>query len=514
MEKGRWSGGALTSEAGNDETKAQRPEKTENEDTQGAQDGAVGAPLGVQGFVNGALQAGEDEMEQNADTVMKGGQSQGLEASEGGEALQTLAQESLPMGQAQPAGNAGMEVTGVQEAGLQAATEQDGVAIRNTAPEVLGGAGAQSAGVIASGVSSDAGGAPSVRSERAANPFADQPVMLSGANPRGDIILQPGGEKKSLKLSMPLIFGMVGVGVVLVVLALVFSMGGKSKVDALTAFNDFRNYLENGPADDEVLIAPPEETAEDGAETEGEGESQVVGETVGQLEDLDRSDGKWFFEAIGESDASEDFVNKYYENLEAKYKVFQEAVEAGNYQVEDKDAFLEGVGDGAETLNALLLYREKEELVLEAFKVNGKGQLEEFLDGLGQEAQNEYVVSALDNLRDYIREQVELLTLYELVGCPVDEEGEVDGECVEEQVERGNGERIIELTEGVEDDALMTEVVGYAESDLQSGMIDIVKNINTIINNINLDEDSVSEEEYDEGKVLVNGDTGVIDESE
>lgn len=510
MEKGRWSGGALTSEAGDDEMKVQRPEKTENEDTQGAQDGVVGAPLGVQGFASGALQAGEDETEQNADTVIKGGQSQGLAASEGGEAPQTLAQESLPMGQAQPAGNAGMKVTGVQEAGLQATTEQDGVATQNTAPGVLGGAGAQSAGEIASGVPSDAGGAPSMRSERAANPFADQPVMLSGANPHGDIILQPGGEKKSLKLSMPLIFGMVGVGVALVILALVFSLGGKSKVDALTAFNDFRNYLENGPADDEVLIAP----AEDGAETESEGESQVVGETVGQLEDLDRSDGKWFFEAIGESDASEDFVNKYYENLEAKYKVFQEAVEAGNYQVEDKDAFLEGVGDGAETLNTLLLYREKEELVPEAFKANGRGQLEEFLDGLGQESQNEYVISALDNLRDYIREQVELLTLYELVGCPVDEEGEADGECVEDQIEQGNGERIIELTEGVEDDALMIEVVGYAESDLQSGMIDIVKNINMIINNIDLDEDSVSEEEYDEGKVLVNGDTGVIDESE
>ncbi len=460
MEKGRWSGGALTSEAGNDEMKVQRPEKTENEDTQEAQDGVVGAPLGVQGFVNGALQAGEDETEQNADTVMKGGQSQGLAASEGGEALQTLAQESLPMGQAQPAGNAGMKVTGVQEAGLQAATEQDGVAIRNTAPEVLGGAGAQSAGVIASGVSSDAGGAPSMRSERAVNPFADQLVMLSGANPRGDIILQPGGEKKSLKLSMPLIFGMVGVGVVLVVLALVFSMGGKSKVDALTAFNDFRNYLENGPADDEVLIAPPEETAEDGAETEGEGESQVVGETVGQLEDLDRSNGKWFFEAIGESDASEDFVNRYYENLEAKYKVFQEAVEAGNYQVEDKDAFLEGVGGLGSVFPVtmdFLTFTEISDRLSEIFYKEGMDAANTYIDNMSvSDEQNVAALWALDKLKDSFRREVELLAIYNEMGCGIsaqDDEGEeavgrrnnhYNETCVAEAVEEGRDARLTE----------------------------------------------------------------------
>lgn len=516
MEKGGWSGGALTPEAGKDEMKVQRPEKTESEDMQGAQEGVVGVPLGGQGPASGALQAKGDEVVQSSDTAMVDGQSQGLVSSEGGEASQTLAQESSPMSQAQLAGNVGVQVsagqvpgtgeiqvTGEQVADSQAVTGQDGV-------------GAQSAGVIASNMTSGAGGMPSMRSGRAANPFANQPGMISEGSPRGDIILQPSREKKSLKLSLPLIFGMVGVGVVLVILALVFSLGGKPKVDAVTAFNDFKNYLENGPAEDEVLIAPPEETTEDGVETESEGESQVVGETVGQLEDLDRSDGKWFFEAIGESDASEDFVNKYYENLEAKYKVFLEAVEAGNYQVEDKDGFLEGVRDGAETLNALSLYRKKEELVVDAFKASGEGQLEEFLDGLGQGAQNEYVLSVLDDLRGYIREQVELLNLYESVGCPVDEEGEVDGACVEDQVEQGNGERIIELTEGTENeeedgDVLAAEVIWYTESDLEFELISIVRAIDIYINNIN--PDTLDESEDDEYVTIMEGsETGGGDE--
>lgn len=458
MEKGGWSGGALTPEAGKDEMKVQRPEKTESEDMQGAQDEAR-APLGGQELASGALQARENGIAQSSDTAMGDGQSQGLVASEGGEAPQTLAQESSPMSQTQLAGNVGAQVSAGQVPGTGEAQVTGGQVVDSQGATGQDGAGAQSAGVIASGMASGAGGMPSMRSGRPANPFANQPGMIPEGSPRGDIILQPSREKKSLKLSLPLIFGMVGVGAVLVILALVFSLGGKSKVDALTAFNDFRNYLENGPAEDEVLIAPPEETAEDGVETESEGDSQVVGETVGQLEDLDRTDGKWFFEAIGESDASENFVNKYYENLEAKYKVFLEAVEAGNYQVEDKDAFLEGVGGLGSVFPVTMDFLTSTEIsdrLSEIFYKEGMDAANTYIDNMSvSDEQNVAALWALEKLKDSFRREVELLAIYNEMGCGIgvqDEAGKeavgrrnnhYDETCVAEAIEEGRDARLV-----------------------------------------------------------------------
>lgn len=413
MEKGRLSGGVATSVGVNDEAGAQRTENIENEGNN-----AVGVGFG---YAQNAQDGQDIQSNQSTQSTQVSLKSQDVQNTSNDQVTQTS--------------------QGIQGSQFGAAPSLEGAnrqALENTQSGATTNVqnGVQSTRT-SSATASTGASSYDTQSTSAANLFANQPQMSSQINSRGDIVLKPVVEKKSLQISKPVIFGMTGIGIVLVILALVFATGGsQSKVDALTAFTDFRSYLLDGPAEDEVLVpVESNDSGENEDEDELDDEELVEGETVAQLEDLDRSDGRWFFEAVSESNASEEFVEQYYKNLEEKYAVFQEAVERGEYQAENKDEFKEFVYRYSEFLRLFLTYEKLDDLekeVVDHYTSEGKENTEVFIDSIVSGYSTESTQGIANIIQEYLHQMLEFHIVYADMGC-VDEDG-VDGECVDEVI--------------------------------------------------------------------------------